>query len=328
MIPKFDCFHRSLHSSFLMLPQYRAFLNQHAFSGYLYISNDSNEIYCFMKKGRDIGSCVPSTSGLRSVSNTMDVIDGLGSYHLSSYRCPDGLVDYFSRLHNVEPLYQDISLDKMGALAGLMAQLENKKVTGYLESSKTDGLQKYIYYYNGKILGYLNVKSSEGLFEQGIDRAIVQAALLHSTVNVYRFVMHAGGVKRGKSPSTEIEGGTRQRYSSEQSADGNRNHVVLCYEKILTHLSEETRQGDFGAIWRNCAMELSAEYPFLNPFAGEFHYRDGKIDLWEKVETSVAALGLDALVNAVAKQSNLPKDGIKSLKNDFSDILIAYEIKN
>lgn len=200
-------------------------------------------------------------------------------------------------------------------------------MTGYLEAMKTGSVPRYIYFYNGKILGYLNIKNPDGVFEQGLDRAVVQAALAHTTVNVYRFSSPA---KKGRATdSTFNEDISLQKEAPSSNLRSDQRHQVeLCFEKIMAHLEREIRLGDFDAIWRNCAMELSAEYPFLNPFAGEFQYRNGKIDLWEKVDTPAAAAALDALVNAIAKQSSLPKDGIKSLKSSFKDILATYEIKN
>ena len=331
MIPKFDCFHHSLHSDFLLFEPYRAFLCQQGFTGYLHVGNDAVELFHFFKKGRDIHSFCLTDGKLTLLDNLTETVASMDEYALSSFYCPEGIVEYFSRLHSTKRMLNGLALDGVGGISDLIFQLEEKKVTGYLEAVKTGVVPRYIYFYNGKILGYLNIKNPDGVFEQGLDRAVVQAALAHTTVNVYRFSSPA---KKGKAAASTFNSSLNEGASLQKEAPSpdlrseQRRQVELCFEKIMAHLEREIRLGDFDVIWRNCAMELSAEYPFLNPFAGEFQYRNGKIDLWEKIDTPAAAAALDALVNAIAKQSSLPKDGIKSLKSSFKDILANYEIKN
>ncbi|MBF0573491.1 MAG: hypothetical protein HQK69_07000 [Desulfamplus sp.] len=215
-------------------------------------------------------------------------------------------------------------------------QIESKKITGFLQASKSGEPEKYIYFYSGKIFGYMNIKGKDGLFEKNLDKNQIQVALKNSIVKVYSILPTSvtDMTKRhsiADNANNQLDNtktAHNQNVTDESNNDENRLSVIECYEQIFELLETNTESAEFTSIWRMCALELSNKYIFLNPFAGEFNYDKGKIDLWEKIDLKIATNALDELINAIAKKANLPKDGIKAIKDNYLNILAAYEIRS
>lgn len=332
MIPKFDIYHTSLHSSYISFDNYKKFLGNFSFSGYIHLYNKEVQCFYFIKEGKD-APCLTLKDGRLALISPREVIPCFKKpFFLSTYKCPDSYIGYFSRIHSTTVIYENISIDTVD-LPKLLGQVETKKITGFLESWKEGDKKRYIYFYNGKILGYLNIRKQDGFFEKRLDKADVQTSLRHSTVNIHNFSSAAGagdGIEQPSDTSSphSLSLSGQQKLDPPPPVDEKRLKMLKCYEEIFNVLEEDISHGEFDSIWRNCAMELSEEYAFLNPFAGEFSYSDGQIDLWEQVDAAVAANAMEALSNLIAKRANLPKDGIKAVKNNYIDILVAYEIRN
>jgi len=281
-----------------------------------------------LKSGVDSLSFISSGGHLTPV-NPLEAISHFKTpFYISTYKCTDSYVDFFSRIHSATPVQKNISIDAV-ELPELLMMIEEKKVTGFMESWRGDRKKRYVYFYNGKILGYVNIKQQDVFFEKSLDRATVQSVLSNSTANIYQFTNLSGAGEDSRSPSTA----SRHKQPASPSSpppliDNDRLQMIMCYEEIFQLIEQEITHDKFDSTWRTCAMELSEKYAFLNPFAGEFNYVDGRMDLWEKVEAEEAANAFEALSNLISKRTNLPKDGIRAVKNNYIDILVAYEIRN
>jgi len=75
-----------------------------------------------------------------------------------------------------------------------------------------------------------------------------------------------------------------------------RNEVVLATQKILSKVEQfvdgSSQKGAFQRVFKNTLIEKSDLYPFLDPFAGQFYYNDGKITLDEEVDLDKFSMGI------------------------------------
>jgi hypothetical protein len=81
-------------------------------------------------------------------------------------------------------------------------------------------------------------------------------------------------------------------------AGGNEDlrEVITIFEDILSRVEKvadsESRKGTFLKEFRRSLIEKSVEYPFLDPFAGEFEYQEGTISFKGEVGTQEFAKGI------------------------------------
>ncbi|MBF0378239.1 MAG: hypothetical protein HQK72_12265 [Desulfamplus sp.] len=334
MIPKFDVYHSDLHSSYISFERYRLFLQAQRFSGYIQLEDGQKNYLFFLKEGKDVAylKVVDHKLKLFDLSEIESILKN--SFSVSSYRSPHQIVDFFARCHATQLILDNLLFDSV-EFDKFFNQIESKRITGFLQASKSGEPERYIYFYSGKIFGYMNIKGKDGLFEKNLDKNQIQAALKNSTVKVYSIaVASVTDITKRRSTSDSgnkldnIKTTHNQNITNKSNNDEDRLSVIECYEKIFQLLETNTESVEFTSIWRMCALELSNKYIFLNPFAGEFNYDNSKIDLWEKIDLKIATNALDELINAIAKKANLPKDGIKAIKDNYLNILAAYEIRS
>jgi len=224
---------------------------------------------------------------------------------VSTFQCPHNYIDYFSKIHAAKLIYNNVSTQNINS-----AQFFNKLVadqfSGFIEILRTKPSKKksYLYFNKGTLIGGLNFNETDGTLEKELDMGQVEKKLDTALFNIYTLV-------------------------AKLRNQGKERHLLInCFQEIFQMM--ETRSGStvFSTLWRKCALELSNQYEFLDPLIGNFQYKDQKILLWEKINTEPAALGMNEMVNLIAKKLSIPNDDIIKIKNNYSNILVAYEIRN
>ena len=304
MIPKFDTYYTNLHSSFLVFNKFLEFLKNEFLNGLVIIEDNNKKAYMFMFEG-EIQSCLTTTNtGYKKIS-PVEFSDLLTQdSYVSTCRCINEQIDFFSKAHTAKQVYTVLSKDNIDP-AKLIDQCRTKKITGYMETGDKVLKNKiYIYFYKGVILGSMNLNNKDCYFEKAPDNTSIRDKILNTDIYLYKL-------------SPDVRDPARDRSS-----------LIDCFEKIFNVLETQGKNKDFSLVWRKCASELSDKFVFLDPFADEFTYKNGKIDLWEKVNLNRAARGIDELTRLIAKKTDIPVDDIMTIKNKYSTILADYEIKS
>jgi hypothetical protein len=304
MIPKFDAYYTNLHSSFLVFEKYLDFLKNEFLNGFVLIEGNNKKAYMFMFEG-EIQTCLcTAKKGYKKISPIECSSYLTDDSFISTYRCLHEQVDFFSKAYTAKLVYNKLSSDIINPVK-LMNRCRSDNFTGYIEAN--DGgspRNSYIYFYNGDVLGTMNLTSKDGVFENSLGNSAIQNKILNTSINLYKL-------------SPEV-----------RDPEEDRKLVIKCFQEIFNMLEAEGQSRDFSSVWRKCALELSDNFVFLDPFAGEFNYKNNTIDLWEKIHIKTAAHGMDALVRLIAKKTAVPDSRIMAIKNNYLTILADYEIRN
>lgn len=304
MIPRFETYYTNLHSSFLIFDEFLEFLKNEILNGFVLIENNNKKAYMFMFEGEPLSCLTTTDTGYKKISPIeFSSLPAKDSF-VSTCRCFHEQVDFFSKAHTAKQVYNILSKDNIDP-EKLINQCRTEKFTGYMETGDKVFKKKiYIYFYKGVILGSMNLNKTDCYFEKAPDNTSIRNKLLNIEMNLYQL-------------SSDVLDHAKKRRS-----------LINCFEKIFNGFETQCRNKDFSLVWRKCALELSDKFVFLDPFAGEFNYKNGKIDLWEKININIAAHGIDELIRLIAKRTGIPVHNITTLKNKYSTILADYEIKN
>jgi len=304
MIPKFDTDHTNLHSSFLIFDKFLAFLKNEFFNGFVRIEDDQKKAYLFMFEG-EIQSCLDTTKTGYKKIDLFKFSSLLKKNSLvSTCRCLHEQIDLFSKAHTAKQVYSIAAKDNIDP-AKLMNQCCAEKFTGYMTADgKSFKNKRYVYLYKGMIIGTMNLNNENFYFEKTSDNTSIQNIIVNTDIHLYKL-------------SPDVRDPAKDR-----------RLMINCFEKIFRLLEDRGKHKDFSLVWRKCALELSDKFLFLDPFAREFNYKNGKIDLWEKIALNKAAHGIDELIRLIAKRTAIPVKNIRIIKNKYSNILAHYEIKN
>jgi hypothetical protein len=97
--------------------------------------------------------------------------------------------------------------------------------------------------------------------------------------------------------------------------------LILIFQDVISkaeHMVDgaSRRKGLFHKVFKESQIEKSEEFAFLDPFAGEFEYRDGTIQFTGEIGVKDFTKGIvECLVETVSGlEKELPKDRILSLK--------------
>ncbi|MGZ3604874.1 MAG: hypothetical protein ACXU9P_07950 [Thermodesulfobacteriota bacterium] len=90
--------------------------------------------------------------------------------------------------------------------------------------------------------------------------------------------------------------------------------VIFQAEELVDGSSR--KRGLFRKIFKEVLIEKSEEFPFLDPFAGEFEYREGTIQFTGEIGARDFTTGIvEGLVSTLSHlEKELPKDKILPLK--------------
>lgn len=303
MIPKFDTYYANLHSSFLVFDKFLDFLKNEYLNGFILIEGNNKKAYMFMFEG-ETQSCLSTTNaGYKKISPVEFTSLQAKNSFVSACRCVPEQVDFFSQIHTAKQVYSIQAKDNIDP-EKLMTKCCKVEFTGYLESSITIAKEKiYIYFDNGNILGSMNLNKKKYCFETTLDTKSIREKLLNTDIKLYQL-----------SPDV------RDKKKDLRS-------LINCYGKIFKLLEVQDKSKDFSSLWRKCALELSDTYLFLDPFAGEFRYENGKIEMWGEVNVNNAIHGIDELVHLIARRTAIADNVIMTVKDRYLNLLEAYELR-
>jgi len=244
------------------------------------------------------------------------------NYSVSIYRISQEEVYFWASLPSTEQIYKDLSTD-FTDLEGLIKKMRLEKLTGYIDVSIGDGIEGgLIFISNGEIIG--------GSYSWGGDKADSSQNNLKILIDKTKKTSGIFQVSRIPIKTAKVAG-----ESKEQVFDTSSDTLTMLEEYLLVFetvvQNGKNKGAAFSSILKKKFVEKADEYTFLDPFAAEFEYSNGKIkysgqagekELVDGVITSVKELAeelgiLTEVKKNMASLADKYKKKIKELGVDF-----------
>ena len=271
IFPKGEARHQDLSTAYTNLPALLASLKSEGFSGLVEIEFPENRGILFIASGEVINAEAKQSSdqrrltgqeASRSLLSLSDQKNGV----VSVYPWPPDKVSMMVNNLHQEVLYRGLSTD-FTRLDRLIVALREEKHDGFIEILTKDHKGLGVLFFQGGEAVDLFITSGSGAswVERKSIPAFLEGAIKQGTIlNVYR--------SQGKViPKGVVEVETGQ----------NLKEVVQILQELLSKVEKfvdgGVRKGTFLRTFKKLLIEKSLDYPFLDPFAGEFEYRDGTI---------------------------------------------------
>ncbi len=111
-----------------------------------------------------------------------------------------------------------------------------------------------------------------------------------------------------------------------------RSELIVTLQKILARVEQLvdgfSQKGTFQRTFKGVLIDKSDQYPFIDPFAGQFDYYDGKISLDEEIDTEKFGAGIADCFNLTLSRlkKGFPKNMVlpHGLKTDIESFLKCY----
>lgn len=223
-------------------------------------------------------------------------------YAIDAYR-----IVYWANIPFSRPIYTDLS-SEFTDLDGLVQKQRTEGLTGYISAVISgSGEEGLLFFSAGELIGGVYSWASNGLDEsrQGLEQLFDKVMEKGAVFNVNKIEPHSE--QRQEEVIREAE-----------TVDSGEIHAML--EELLTGLEraiEKERRIDehFSTILRRKFLEKAEEYPFLDPFAAEMEYRDGKLYNYGETSEEEVAKGVGSVAQEIIQEQGLKKRMDKELED-------------
>ncbi|MDL1969760.1 MAG: hypothetical protein LWW94_02075 [Candidatus Desulfofervidaceae bacterium] len=292
-LPRFEIYHQNLSTYYLNLPQFIDFLKNDLFTGYIQIKGTHKDFLIFLEIGQ-ILNCLEITENNYQILSLEEILNKVGKEeYVDVYYLPEETAIFWANLVTGSILYPNLSSD-FTDLIKLLAKLKDEKLTGWIEINSPQKEKSFVYFQNGKVIG--SCCSWKGnKFYKGED-------LLPEIIKKYSkavFDVYISG-------ETSIE------------------EAINFFEAYIKILEEIIGKKEFSLLWRRKGVEKADKYPFLDPFANEFEYKEGKINFWGEVSPNEFIEALKEVCSEIIKEKKLTekmKDKTKEIKDQHKTFI-------
>ncbi len=326
ILPRGDVLHRNLSTAYTDFTALLATLKTGDFSGLIEIEFPGNKGIIFVDSGEIINAEARFENDSKRVIGQQAVEAVLTLSHrkdgmINVHRLAPERVAIVANNLQYEILFKGLSTD-FTRLDKLLLKLREDKHNGFIEVlTKGEQAMGVLFLDGGEpVEMFTTPESGPSVFGRKsipifVESAIKQGAIL----DVYK---SKGNILKKERKGAEETKETKE--TREKKAVGPREdlrellpilgEIISRAEKLVDGSSR--RKGLFHKIFRESLIEKSEEFPFLDPFAGEFEYREGTIQFSGEIGARDFTTGIvEGLVSALLHlEKELPKDKILPLK--------------
>ena len=309
IFPKGEVRHRDLFTAYTNLPALLSTLKSEKFSGTVEVEFPDNRGILFIVSGQVANAEVKRRSdqrrltgpdAVRSLLGLSDRKDGT----INVYRWPSDKVAMMANNLEHEVLFKGLSTD-FTRLDRLIVNLREAKHDGFIEiQTKEQKDLGVLFFRRGEPVDLFMTSESEASIVEKksiplfLENAVKQGTLL----SVYR--------SQGQ-PSVKEVGG---------AGDGSLKEIIQVLQDVLSRAEKAvdrgSRKGTFLRAFKKALIEKSSDFPFLDPFAGEFEYREGTILFTGEADASNLAKGIGESLQATLLhlEQEMPKEKMLFVK--------------
>lgn len=296
VIPKGKAVHEDLSTSYTDIQHLLSDLSQNSFTGYCQINFWEYRGTLFLDRGRTINALeelgetkVSGDRAIKSIQEKAKQKDGT----ISVYVLSDEMVATLASVLNSKVKYRDLTTE-LTSLEKLISKLKKEEHSGYIEVLlNNDNGNGCIYFQDGRAM--------ESVF-QASDGEVVSGP---------------SGLKKILGLSTEI-GAIFNVYESDISSivvdNTVTSEVLELFQKTLNQL-QDTIDARFGAGkftdgFKKVLAINANKYLFLDPFAGEFVYKDRKLAFEGTTGLDEFSIGVCDVIGQAVEQFRAQNEAI------------------
>ncbi len=257
-------------------------------------------------------------NGDTAIEKLLETVDEL-NFTLNVYAIDPEKVYFWANIPSAETIYRDLSTE-FTDLDGLINKMMSENLTGYIEVSIQEGKESgLLFFINGQIIG------GSYSWNQGELNGSPE-----SRKELVRKTKESGGSFHVSRIST-----TKEAAASKQGpqAGTSTEEVIIPLQELLELFERTVRtgkflKGDFNTMLKKKFVEKAEAFAFLDPFAGEFEYMDGKIRFDGEAPPKEVFQGVTESVKELAQElgawSRLSEE-IGPWREKYAAVLSRYE---
>jgi hypothetical protein len=333
IFPRGDVVHKDLLTAYTDLSALVATLKSEGFNGTLEIEFPKNRGILFFGSGEiiDAEGRGEAEAGKVTGQEAIRALLGLSNQKngvLSIYRLPPERVAIVAKNLQNEIVFKGLSTD-FTRLEGLLTKLREEKHFGFIEVlTKEYGPMGVLLLEEGELVEmYTLPESGPSAFGRKSLPIFVESVTKQGAIfNVYRAQKKTSKAE-GEIPKAKEEIRKVKEEPAVAAIGDELKELISVFQEILSRVEkwvdEASQRGTFLKAFNRGRMEKSGEYFFLDPFSGEFEYRDGTIRFTGETSEKDFAKGVLECLRA-----SLPHLEKESPRNKMFPLKLRAEIEN
>lgn len=328
IFPKREPVYQNLNTSFTNFGELLVDLKENSFTGVVQVSYWEYEGVLLLDNGNIInaiqeinGDIISGQEAVKSVTSRAKEKDGA----ISVYQQEGEMITMLASVAQSEILHENLSTE-FTSLEALISKLQNEEHTGYIEVTFGANDQKgYIFLLAGQVIeALLSIRGQELHKTAVLNQILTMTATSGAVLNVYQ-----AAVEDALSESEVI----KVSYNLPELLKV-WGAVILAIESTV---DEALGKNEFLNTFKDALISQADDYPFLDPFAAKFNYKDGVVTFTGEVRknfTQAVGVCLTETVNTLAERMALDgrdlygpiRSALAAVKSEFEDQLDRFSI--
>lgn len=326
-IPKGKPVHKELSSSFVDLEKLLEEMDKSGFSGLIELVGVRSECEILVEDGTACNARIARGDNIRigrSLLNEIIHLSHQDNLLISTYQLPPDMVVLVSSFLGSERIYENLSAEFTDPNK-LITKFENEGGNYFIEVLFQKNLGSgMLFIHDGQLVdGLLSLLGKNLTQGQAAIQGICEGAReLGAVFNVYQGEIGTEiGAARADTPSAgELE-----------------DVFSVLIGEFETVISEGGRKKlNFNSFLRECCLAMAEKHPFLDPFAAEFEYHDGRVTLHSQEDADALARGVFDLLQAMISRlremdlpfpsDEYPQNVTRTLEEKHSQTLASLQL--
>lgn len=319
VIPKENPLITDLNSYYLNIERLFEHFQGVVDSGCVYFKSPSAEGAVYFDEENLINAVFKNkTSTIKGKEAIAILMDETGSnnFSVSIYEIIPERITFWANVADAEDLHKDLSTE-FTDLDGLIKKKISEKLTGYIEVAFNENDKAVLFLLNGEIIGSAssenkwNLVRTEDLQQMLIDKARAMGAVFNVRSIPLRMIIEnyipssRSETKKESKPVVKKDAEPADIKTESFDFIPMLQHLMRIYEKFV--MGNKKIRDDFDTLLKRKFIEKVDIYDFLDPFAAEFHYSQGKITYTGKASLNQLATGLLRCLDEIAEENHMKK---------------------
>jgi hypothetical protein len=320
ILPKGEVVNQNLSTAYTDFPALLSTLRTGDFSGIIEIEFPENKGVIFVDSGdvinaeAKVGADSERIIGQKAIQTLLTLShqkDGM----INIYRLPPERVAIVAGNLQYEVLFKGLSTD-FTRLDRLLLKLREDKHNGFIEVLTKEHQAMGVLFLEGgePVEMFTTPESGPSVFGRKSIPIFVESAIKQGAIfDVYR--------SQGKILKKELKEIKEVKEKEAPGSGGDLRELIPILQEVLSQAEKlvdgsSRKKGLFHKIFKESLIDKSEEFPFLDPFGGEFDYRDGTIQFTGEIGVKDFTKGIvECLVSTLSRlEKGLSKDKILPLK--------------
>jgi hypothetical protein len=242
---------------------------------------------------------------------------GQSNFSVAVYRIEPDEIFFWSNIPRAESVYADLSAE-FTDLEGLIKKMTAEQLTGYIDISIGGGQEGgMIFFYNGSIIGTTSSWSTSGSSASDQTRALLveKARKNGGLFNVRRVPLAPVRDASSQTDDRPPPPAPPSELLVDMASD-----LMMLFERTVR--AQKSIKDDFNTLVKRKFVQRADQYDFLDPFAAEFEYTDGRVRYSGASPMEQVMVGVWANIRELAAELGLARklqDALKPWRERYAD---------